>query len=137
LAKDKTPFGSYQCAATNTPTDTSNSQSPALIHFPEYASSASCHLKETDIGEPVDMWHFCLIGYVAGKFPGFVSLLNLISKNSKHKANFTMHDSGWLIFVFPSKMEMLDILGGSPYYVFGHPLILKVMPIFFIFKPLI
>ena len=48
-----------------------------------------------------------------------------------------MHDSGWLIFVFPSKMEMLDILGGSPYYVFGRPLILKVMPIFFIFKPLI
>jgi len=72
-----------------------------------------------------------------GKFPGFVSLLNFISKNSKHKANFTMHDSGWLIFVFPSKMEMLDILGGSPYYVFGRPLILKVMPIFFIFKPLI
>jgi len=30
-----------------------------------------------------------------------------------------MHDSGWLIFAFPSEMEMLDILGGGPYYVFG------------------
>jgi len=79
-----------------------------------------------------------LIGYVAGKFPGFVYLSNFISKNSKHKANFTMHDSGWLIFAFPFKMEMLDILGGGLYYVFGRPLILKVMPIFFyIFKPLI
>jgi len=45
-----------------------------------------------------------------------------------------MHDSGWLIFAFPSKMEMLDILGGGPYYVFGRPLILKVMLIFFLFS---
>lgn len=45
-----------------------------------------------------------------------------------------MHDSGWLIFVFPSKMEMLDILGGGSYYVFGRPLILKVMSDFFDFK---
>lgn len=80
------------------------------------------------------MWHFCLIGYVAGKFLGFASLSNFINKNQKHKANFTMHDSGWLIFTFPSKTEMLDILDGGPYYVFGWPLILKVMPDFFDFQ---
>jgi hypothetical protein len=53
-----------------------------------------------------------------------------ISKNWQHKANFTMHDSGWLIFAFKTEMEMLDILGGGPRYMFGRPLILKVMPDF-------
>jgi len=75
-----------------------------------------------------------LIGYVTGKFPGHASLLNFISKNWKHKANFTKHNSSLLIFAFPSEMEMLEILGGGPYYVFGWPLILKVMPYFFDFQ---
>jgi len=44
-----------------------------------------------------------------------------------------MHDSGWLIFAFSSELEMLGILGGSPYFVFSRPLILKVMPKFFDF----
>uniref|UniRef100_A0A3N7EM07 Uncharacterized protein n=1 Tax=Populus trichocarpa TaxID=3694 RepID=A0A3N7EM07_POPTR len=44
-----------------------------------------------------------------------------------------MHDSNWLIFAFSSKLEMLDILGGGPYFVFGRPLILKVMLEFFDF----
>jgi len=44
-----------------------------------------------------------------------------------------MHDSGWLIFSFSSKLEMFEVLGGSPYFVFGRPLILKVMPEFFLF----
>jgi hypothetical protein len=30
---------------------------------------------------------------------------------------------------------MLEVLGGRPYYVFGRPLILKVLPDFFDFKP--
>jgi len=44
-----------------------------------------------------------------------------------------MHDSSWLIFAFSSELEMLDILGGGPYFVFGRPLILKVMLEFFDF----
>jgi hypothetical protein len=44
-----------------------------------------------------------------------------------------MHDSGWLIFSFSSKLEMFEVLGGSHYFVFGRPLILKVMPEFFYF----
>ncbi|KAL9368455.1 hypothetical protein Peur_039654 [Populus x canadensis] len=44
-----------------------------------------------------------------------------------------MHDSSWLIFAFSSELEMLDILGGGPYFVFGRPFILKVMPKFFDF----
>jgi hypothetical protein len=50
LVKGKIPFGSHQRAATDIPTGTTNTQSPTLVHFLEYASSTSCHLKETDIG---------------------------------------------------------------------------------------
>jgi len=61
-------------APTNTPPGISNPQSPALVHFLEYASSASCHLQETDVSALVVKWKFCLIGYVARKFPGYASL---------------------------------------------------------------
>jgi hypothetical protein len=79
------------------------------------------------------MWQFCLIDYILGKFPGFSTLSKFINNSWKHKANFTMHDSSWLIFAFSSELEMLDILCGGPYFVFGRPLILKVMLEFFDF----
>jgi len=132
--KDKSLPGYSRGAPPDTPPGTSNSQSLALVHFLEYASSASCHLQETDVSALVVKWKFCLIGYVAGKFPGYASMLTYISRTWQHKAHFTMHDSGWLIFAFFSKMEMLDVLGGGPYSVFGRPLILKVMPDFFDFQ---
>jgi hypothetical protein len=80
------------------------------------------------------MLRFCLIGYVAGKFPGYASLLHFISKHWQHKAHFTMHDSGWLIFAFNTELEMLETLSAGPYFVFGRPLILKIMPEFFDFQ---
>ena len=79
-------------------------------------------------------WQFCLIGYVAEKFSGDALMLTYISRIWQHKAHFTMHDSGWFIFSFSSEMEMLDVLGGDPYSIFGRPLILKVMPDFFDFQ---
>jgi hypothetical protein len=87
------------------------------------------------VASPADLWKFCLIGFVVGKFPGYASLSHYIDRNWKHHANFTMHDFGWLIFAFPTEHEMLEVLGGGPYYVFGRPLILKVIPDFFDFKP--
>jgi hypothetical protein len=87
------------------------------------------------VANPVDLGKFCLIGFVAETFPGYASLSHYITKNWKHHANFTMHDFGWLIFAFPTEHEMLKVLGGGPYYVFGRPLILQVMPDFFDFKP--
>jgi hypothetical protein len=44
-----------------------------------------------------------------------------------------MHGSRWLIFTFSSEMDMIEVLSGGPYYVFGQPLILKIMPEFFFF----
>jgi len=55
LARDKTPSGSRRYATIDTPTSTPNTKSPALIHFPKYASSETCHLKETNIEELIDM----------------------------------------------------------------------------------
>jgi len=132
--KDKSLPGCSRGAPTDTPPGTFNSQSPALVHFPEYASFASCHLQETDVSELDVKWKFCLIGYVAGKFPGYASMLTYISRTWQYKAYFTMHDSGWLIFAFSSETELLDVLRGGLYSVFGKPLILKVMPNFFDFQ---
>jgi len=80
------------------------------------------------------MWKLCLIGYIAGKFPGFSTLIKFINSSWKNKANFTMHDSGWIIFAFSLELEMLDVLGGGRCFVNGRPLILKVVPEFFSFK---
>ena len=126
--------GCNRGAPADTPPGTSNSQSLALVHFSEYASSASCHLQETDVSALVVKWKFCLIGYLAGKFPGYASLLSFINRTWRHKAHFTMRDSGWLIFAFSSELEMLDVLGTGPYDFFGRPLILKIMPDFFDFQ---
>ncbi|KAJ6866572.1 hypothetical protein NC652_037960 [Populus alba x Populus x berolinensis] len=117
--KDKSLPGSHRSAPTETPIGISTSSPPTLVHLPDYKSSASCHLQDTNIGEPIPMWKFCLIGYVVWKFLGYAAMLHFIRKNWKHKSNFTMHDSGWLIFAFHSKLEMLDILSGGPYFIFG------------------
>jgi hypothetical protein len=131
---DKSQPGCSRGAPADSPPGILNSQSPALIHFPEYASSTSCHLQETDVSELIVKWKVCLIGYVAGKFPGYASLLTYINRTWQHKAHFTMHDSGWLIFAFSSESEMLDVLGASSYAVFDRPLILKIMPEFVDFQ---
>ncbi|KAL0302253.1 UNVERIFIED_CONTAM: hypothetical protein Sangu_3110700 [Sesamum angustifolium] len=40
---------------------------------------------------------FCLVGYIAGKFPGLKALRAL---SQSWGASFQLHDSGWLIFRF-------------------------------------
>jgi len=133
-------FGSSQDRPINpqiqaTETHPGTSQSPGLVRFPHFTSTASCQFKDTDVDNPADLWKFCLIRFVSGKFPGYASLSHYIGKHWKYHANFTMHDSGWLIFAFPTENTMLKVLGGGSYYVFGRPLILKVMPDIFDFKP--
>jgi len=107
---------------------------PPLVHFSDFAQLESCHLSEADLGAAMPMLRFCLIGYVARKFLGYASFLHFISKHWQHKARFTMQDSGWLIFAFNSELEMLETLSAGPYFVFGRPLILKIMPEFFDFQ---
>jgi hypothetical protein len=80
-----------------------------------------------------DRWRFSLIGYIAGKFPGYTSLSHFINSSWKRNVKFSMHDSGWLIFNFDSEVDMLEVLNGGPYSVHGRLLILKIMPEFFDF----
>ncbi|KAJ6968341.1 hypothetical protein NC653_036330 [Populus alba x Populus x berolinensis] len=121
----------YKSPTLDIPTGTSNPSPHPLIHFPNFALSESCQLKETGLGDATPLWRFCLIRYVAGKFPGYASLLHFIGK---HKAKFTIHDSGWLIFAFHSELEMVETMSVVPYFMFGRPLILKIMPEFFDFQ---
>ena len=72
-----------------------------------------------------------MVDYVAGKFPGYYALQLFINRTWQHKANFSMHDSGWLVFAFSLELEMLDVLGAGPYAIFGRPLVLQIMPDFF------
>jgi hypothetical protein len=52
------------------------------------------------------------------------------------KCNVTLnlHDSGWLVFWFSSKADMVKVLYKGPYSVQGKPLVLKPMPTFSYFS---
>nr|TKS02796.1 hypothetical protein D5086_0000159560 [Populus alba] len=108
-------------------------QSPPLVHFSTYTATSSCTFLDTDLGTYKDRWRFDLIGFIAGKFPGYTSLSTFVNNSWKCNVNFSMHDSGWLIFNFDSEMDMLEVLNRGPYYVHDRLLILKIMPELFDF----
>lgn len=103
------------------------------MHFPDYNFTTSYQLMETNLGDHKSPWTFCFIGYVAGKFLGFTLLTKFIDSSWKCKANVTLHDFDWLIYSFSSETNMLAVLSDGPYFVFGRPLILKIMPDYFDF----
>ncbi|KAL2474505.1 Uncharacterized protein Adt_35241 [Abeliophyllum distichum] len=73
------------------------------------------------------VWGYCLVGYFAGRFPGKKALLNLCASwNVKYE--YHTHSSGWLVFKFEDDASRERVLNGGPYFVFGRPLLLKVMP---------
>ena len=74
---------------------------------------------------------FCLVGYIAGKFPGLKAIRAL---SQSWGASFQQHESGWLIFRFAREEDSQRILAGGPYFVYGRPLLLKHMPVCFEFK---
>ena len=69
----------------------------------------------------------CLVGYFAGKFPGKSALLKLCN-SWKVPYTYIPHSNGWLIFKFEDAESRDQVLRGGPYFVFGRPLLLKVMP---------
>jgi hypothetical protein len=109
--------------------------SPALVHFPIFNSASSCPLLEEDFGCNRDIWKFCLIGYVAGKFSGYTALTKLMTSYWNYNVSLSIHNFGWLIFKFHSEADKLGVLRGGPYFVFGRSLVLKTMPKFFYFNP--
>jgi len=88
-----------------------SSSLPGLVHFPNVSSTASCKFLESDVS-PIDE-KFYLIGFVAGKCPGYNLLSQFIVQNWQYHASLVMHDSGWLVFEFLSESAMLNTLGGT------------------------
>ncbi|KAK4397504.1 hypothetical protein Sango_1587000 [Sesamum angolense] len=74
---------------------------------------------------------FCIVGYIASKFPG-MQAIRALSKT--WGASFQQHDSGWLVFRFARDDDRQRILAGGPYFIYGGPLLLKPMPDCFEFK---
>nr|TKR99844.1 hypothetical protein D5086_0000189480 [Populus alba] len=107
----------------------------SLVHFPILTSTASYKFSASDLSPSDESLKYCLIGYIAGKNPGYSSLSQFMVRNWHHHANLVLHDSGWLIFEFLSETAMLSTLHMGPYSVFGRPLILQIMPEFFDFTP--
>jgi hypothetical protein len=105
-----------------------------LIHFSGISNSKSCSLLEEDLDDHYAVWKTCLIGYVAGKYPGFKALNNIISSTWHCNATLTIHASGWLIYKFNNVDDKMAVLGGGPYLVYGRPLLLRPMPEFFDFS---
>ncbi|KAL0305339.1 UNVERIFIED_CONTAM: hypothetical protein Scaly_2988100 [Sesamum calycinum] len=74
---------------------------------------------------------FCIVSYIAGKFPG-MQAIRALSKT--WGASFQQHDSGWLVFRFARDDDRQRILAEGPYFIYGRPLLLKPMPDCFEFK---
>jgi len=72
---------SHSGPALDIPPGNPNPSPPPLVHFPDFAQLESCHLNKVDLGAATPIWCYCLIRYVAGKFPGYASLLHFISKH--------------------------------------------------------
>ncbi|KAL0445944.1 UNVERIFIED_CONTAM: hypothetical protein Slati_1722300 [Sesamum latifolium] len=73
----------------------------------------------------------CLVGYIVGKFLG-LKAIGVLSKS--WGATFQQHTSGWLVFKFATEEDMQRIMAGGPYFIFGRPLMLKIMPASFDFQ---
>lgn len=84
-------------------------------------------LESQDLDDVEKAWGFCLVGYFAARFPGKVALLQLCdSWNVQYK--YFAHTSGWLVFKFENAIDRDSVLNGGPYFVYGRPLLMKMMP---------
>ncbi|XP_073033319.1 uncharacterized protein [Primulina eburnea] len=86
-----------------------------------------------DIDSIEKTYGICLLGYIISGKPPTAALFDLV-KRWGSGVRFQTHESGWIIFTFPTT-EMRDkILNDGPYLVFGFHLFLKEMPRCFRFR---
>ncbi|KAL0307694.1 UNVERIFIED_CONTAM: hypothetical protein Sangu_3015100 [Sesamum angustifolium] len=74
---------------------------------------------------------YCLVGYIADKFPG-LQAIRALSKS--WGSLFQLYNSGWLIFHFAQDNDRQRVLAGGTYFLYGRPLFLQGMPDYFEFK---
>lgn len=91
------------------------------------------NLNSEDIDIIEEAWGFGLIGYVAGKFPG-KGAIDHCCRAWGVKVKLHFHSSGWLLFKFNSSVDRDFVLSQGPYYIYGRPLLLKIMPDVFNFN---
>ena len=103
-----------------------------LSYVSDISNSSPCVLLEEDAHNEV--WKRCLIGYVAGKYPGFLALKSIINRLWKCDATLSIHESGWIVYKFQNEEDKLEVLNKGPYLIYGRPLVLKSMPEFFDFS---
>ncbi|KAL0415831.1 UNVERIFIED_CONTAM: hypothetical protein Slati_3415000 [Sesamum latifolium] len=88
-------------------------------------------LEPTDLVNVRAKMGHCLVGYVAGKFPGLRAIRALAQSWGP---SFHQHDSGWLIFRFARDEDRQRVMAGESYFVYGRSILLKIMPDCFEFK---
>lgn len=86
-----------------------------------------------DIDSVETTYGICLLGYVISGKPPTAALFDLV-KRWGGNIEFQTHESGWIVFKFPSKDVRSRILEGGSYMVFGYHLFLKEMPVCFRFR---
>ncbi|XP_075475225.1 uncharacterized protein LOC142505973 [Primulina tabacum] len=86
-----------------------------------------------DIDSIEQTYGICLLGYIISGNPPTAALFDLV-KRWGSDIRFQTHESGWIIFTFPSTEVRDRILNGGPYLVFGFHLFLKEMPRCFRFR---
>jgi len=106
---------------------------PKLPHFSSSCNDLPCDLSSDDLDNNYDVWQLCIVGYVAGKSPGFKALNNIISSSWKCEASLAIHECGWLVYKFKNIDDKLVVLANGHYLIYGWPLIIKAMLEYFDF----
>jgi hypothetical protein len=89
-------------------------------------------LKEQDVVSTKDVWGNSLVGRFAGRFPG-TKAVSILCDSWKLPCKIFFHKNGWLVFKFFTEKDMDSVLHGGPYFLYGKPLLLTPMPMFFTF----
>lgn len=84
-------------------------------------------LDPTDYVPISESWGFCLLGFMAGKFPGRDAIERMI-KSWSWPARVAFHPNGWMVFRFETMEDMENARLEGNLSVFGTPLMLCSMP---------
>ncbi|XP_042419715.1 uncharacterized protein LOC122008162 [Zingiber officinale] len=72
-------------------------------------------------------WRFCLVGCFMSHYPGKDGV-RYIGSQWKTPHKFFLHKSGWVVYKFDNEEYHQKFLQGVPYFVFGVPMFLNIMP---------
>lgn len=102
-----------------------------LTYYPSGTNTLSFSFEDIDTIETA--YGICLLGFVISGRPPTKALIDLVRRWGKD-VHFQTHESGWIIFTFPSLEARAKVLNGGTYLVYGYHLFLKEMPRCFKFK---